>query len=102
MKAILVTTFLLSLVITISVFAEPGIEVQTSTDQYGHQQIRYVTPGSPGMATEKPNPLSNPTDQEVLWTVDHPTSVAENVDITGQGTYMLTGWYLNVERVSKY
>jgi hypothetical protein len=78
------------------------VSVEISGDQPGEMAVRCVTPGTPNQDREISPRVSGATDQEVLWSVEHPSAIANNIDVTGSGVYMLTGWYLNEERVSKY
>lgn len=97
---------ILSLVISISMIAlcaaAPQVAVETALDPSGNVLTRCVTPGSPGPSGEIPPLPATGLDQEVLWMVEHPTSIANNVAVSGDGGYMVTGWYLNEERTSLY
>jgi hypothetical protein len=83
-------------------FAQVGVEKEFLTDKNGNLLLRYLTPGTPGLLSEISLPFTPPADQSVLWCVEHPTAIANNVDLNGLGDYLIAGWYLNVERVSKY
>ncbi len=80
--------------------ADLGVTTETSTGP-GGVLVRSVAPGAVG----KPNAPAfgvSGTDQTALWMDDHPTSIANDVAISGFGHVIMTGWYLNYMRTSKY
>jgi len=98
----IVISALLTLALTALAFAEPKVEFVTTTDTEGNTLVRCVTPGGTGLIRESAPQLNPNTDQEVIWTIEHSTAVARDIDITGDGVNLITGWWLNVERTSKY
>ncbi|MCX6641345.1 MAG: T9SS type A sorting domain-containing protein [bacterium] len=93
--------FVITALLVLSAFAEPGVETARINVQ-GKTFTRCITPSNPGLLQEIPPLPGSAIDQEVLWTVEHPTAIANNVDISGNGVTMLTGWYLNDKKTSKY
>jgi len=93
---------LLSLLIVSAAGGESGMVIETAYDQAGNLQVRYVTPGVPGINEALNSPVHYGSDQMVLWMDDHPTSIAENMAISGNGNFAVAGWWLNVERTAKY
>ena len=93
---------LLTLALSALIFAEPKVEIETITDANGSTLVRCITPGSPGLIRESAPPVIPPSDQSVIWTIEHGSSIARDIDITGDGVNLITGWWLNYERTSKY
>ena len=98
----LLTATLLSFALAAFAFAEPGVETITSYDSQGNLLTRCITPGAPGLIHETAPFINPPSDQSIIWTIEHPTAVAQDIDITGDGVHLITGWWLNEERTSKY
>ena len=90
------------MLLTAAVYAEPETKVETVIDAAGKVSVRYITPGNPDLKNEFNPGIHYGTDQEVLWMDDHATSIAEDMVITGNGVYGVTGWWLNEERTAKY
>ena len=82
--------------------AVPKVTHEITTNTQGKLLVKSVTPGIPGPVSEIPVPASPQTDEGVIWTTDDPIAIANNVTISGNGAAMLTGWYLNSERTSRY
>ena len=95
-------SFILLALVCYSAFAEPEMTVETLTDANGKTLIRYSTPGYAEVPGENPSLHDPMTDQEVIWVDEHVSAIAENMAITGNGIYTVAGWWLNVERTSKY
>ena len=100
MRTVLI--ILLLMLLTAAVYAEPETKVETVIDAAGKVSVRYITPGNPDLKNEFSPGIHYGTDQEVLWMDDHATSIAEDMVITDNGVYGVTGWWLNVERTAKY
>lgn len=100
MRALLLSILLIALAGI--ALAEPKAEIQTSVLPDGTVMTRCITPGTMGIRNDLVQRPYSGLDQEVLWMDEDPTGIAENVAVSGNGTYSAVGWWLNNERVSKY
>ncbi len=98
------TVLLAALLIAFSgaALGDSGVELETAVDDAGRFLVRSVTPGVPGAPGEIVSAPSSGLDQEVLWTTEDPIAIANDVAVSGDGGYLVTGWYLNSERTSLY
>ncbi len=83
-------------------YAEPGLKTEITTDFQGHLLTRIVAPGSSDLINETAPAPNSSLDQQTLWMTEDPTAIAQNVDVTGNGQNIITGWWLNSMRTSKY
>ncbi len=89
-------------ILSLAVYAESGVRTEITTDSHGNIAVRTLAPGNSEQVNETAAPDLAGADQTVLWMDDHPTSIANNVDIYGNAAGIMTGWYLNEMRCSKY
>ncbi len=100
MRILMVIPLVIS--ITIISFSQIKMETETTINAQGEVETIYITPGSTAEFDQSEPGIKWGSDQQVLWMDDHPTSIAEHMAISGNGVYAVAGWWLNVERTSKY